>query len=51
MPPSKPEGSNEEEKDWFCPKCKPVVEKRSQDQEEKRKKALAKEQAILEKRQ
>ena len=51
MPPTKPDGTEEEEKDWFCPKCKPIVEKRGAEFEEKRKKALAKEQAMIEKKQ
>ena len=37
------EPSNDEDADWYCPKCKPVVDKRNQELEEKKQRALAKE--------
>ena len=44
------EPSNDEDADWYCPKCKPVVDKRNQENEEKKQRALAKEQAAIDRK-
>ena len=36
--------------DWYCPKCKPVVDKRNQEDVEKKQRALVKEQAAIDRK-
>lgn len=36
--------------DWYCPRCKPTINKRQLDNEEKRQRSLLKEQAAIERK-
>ena len=43
-------GAGGEDVEWFCPRCKPVVDKRRTERTAKEKRAHAKEQAVLDKK-
>lgn len=44
-------GAGAEDVEWFCPRCRPVVEKRRTEKTEKQRRAHAKEQALMDKKQ
>ena len=39
------EPADDDDADWYCPKCKPVIDKRIAEMKEKNEKAYAREQA------
>lgn len=44
------EPSKDDDSEWYCPRCKPIVDKRSQENEEKRQRVIAKEQAAADRK-